>query len=187
MSEPRVSRLSIEEAKAIAEEAKVPAAMAELNVFRALLRHPSLAKVVNDQLIALLFRGKLDERLRELVILRIGWLTGSVYEWTQHWNVAVGLGLDEADLLAVRDWRAAERFGPAERAVLAATDETLETGTISPGTWAECEAHLGGPEQLLELVVAIGNWRHLSSLLRSLEIPLEEGMAAWPPDGRSPR
>jgi alkylhydroperoxidase family enzyme len=187
MTEPRVSRLSLEEAKAAAEEVKVPAAMAELNIFRVLLRRPVLAKAVNDQLLALLFRGKLDVRLRELVILRIGWVTDSVYEWTQHWNVAVGLGLDAADLLAVRDWRDADRFGPAERAVLRATDETLQNGVISPATWAECEPHVGGPDELLELVVAIGNWRHISSILRSLEIPLEEGMEAWPPDGRRPR
>jgi alkylhydroperoxidase family enzyme len=187
MSVPRLALLTIDEAKAAAEEVKVAAAMAELNVFRVLLRHPTVAKRINDQLVTLLFRGRLDVRLRELLILRIGWVTGSAYEWTQHWHVAVGLGLDEADLVAVRDWRNAERFGPAERAVLAATDETLETGTISPETWVECEAHLGGPEELLELVVAIGNWRLLSSLLRSLEIPLEEGRTAWPPDGERPR
>jgi alkylhydroperoxidase family enzyme len=187
VSEARVTRLSTEEAKGIAEQVKVAPSMAELNVFRVLLRNPPLAKLINDQLIGLLFRGKLDARLRELVILRIGWVTGSEYEWTQHWNVAVGLGLDEPDLVAVRDWRNAARFGPAERAVLASTDETLETGTISAETWAACEAHVGGAEELLELVVAIGNWRLLSSLLRSLEIPLEEGTMAWPPDGVSPR
>jgi hypothetical protein len=26
----------------------------------------------------------------------------------------------------------------------------------------------------------------ISSLLRSLEIPLEDGVEAWPPDGRQP-
>ena len=39
--------------------------------------------------------------------------------------------------------------------------------------------------ELLELVVAIGNWRLFSSLLRSLEVPLEEGVAPWPPDGEA--
>jgi hypothetical protein len=35
-------------------------------------------------------------------------------------------------------------------------------------------------------VTAIGNWRLFSSLLQSLDIPLEEGVEAWPPDGREP-
>ena len=159
--------------------------MAELSIFRVLLHHPPVAKAVFGLLSTLLFNSKLDLRLRELVIMRIGWVTGSVYEWTQHWRVAKALGVDEADLLAVREWRSADRFGDAERAVLAATDETLATGTISPETWKACEANVGGREDLLELVAAIGTWRMISSLLRSLEIPLEEGVEPWPPDGRN--
>ena len=33
------------------------------------------------------------------------------------------------------------------------------------------------------MVVAIGNWRLFSQLLLSLEVPLEEGVEAWAPDG----
>ncbi len=184
--ESRIPRLSIEEAKLEAEKIGLPAQMAELSVFRVLLRHPDLAKAIFGLLAGLLFRGKLDARLREFVIMRIGWVTGSEYEWTQHWRVATQIGMSEAELLAVRDWRNAGNLGRAERAVLAATDETLEVGAISTGTWRECEATLGGPENLLELVAAIGNWRLFSTLLRSLEIPLEDGVIGWPPDGLVP-
>ncbi len=184
--EARVPRLSIEDAKAAAERVGLPAQMAELSVFRVLLRHPDLAKAIYGLLGQLLFRGKLDARLRELVIMRIGWATGSDYEWTQHWRVAKQLGVGDAELLAVRDWRGHAAFGPAERAVLAATDETLESGAISAATWRACEAELDSAESRLELVAAIGNWRLFSSLLRSLEIPLEDGVASWPPDGRRP-
>ena len=183
---PRIPLLDVEDARKAAESMGVPEQIAELNIFRVLLRHPQLAKRISDLLMTLLFRGKLDARLRELVIMRIGWATASVYEWTQHWRVAQQLGVSGEDLLAVRDWRSSERFGEAERAVLAATDETLETGAISAETWAACEAQLGGSEERLELVAAIGTWRLVSQLLRSLEIPLEEGTAPWPPDGVTP-
>jgi len=63
-------------------------------------------------------------------------VTGSDYEWTQHRKIAQArFGVSADELLALRDWRRADRFGPAERAVLAATDETLETGTILPPCW----------------------------------------------------
>ena len=182
----RIPRLSIEEAKRAAEQIGLPAQMAELSVFRVLLRHPELCKAIFGLLGQLLFRGKLDARLRELVILRLGWATGSEYEWTQHWRVAKQLGVSEADMLAVRDWRGHAGFGAAERAVLAATDETLESGAISEPTWRAAESALGSAENLLELVAAIGNWRLFSSLLRSLEVPLEDGVAGWPPDGVAP-
>ena len=70
---------------------------------------------------------------------------------------------------------------------LAATDETLATGTLSAATWARCEEHVGGHDSLVELVVAIGAWRLVSQLTRSLHIPLEDGVASWPPDGLVPQ
>jgi alkylhydroperoxidase family enzyme len=186
MAAPRIPLLEKEEAVRRAAECGVPAPLAELNVFRVLLNHPKLAGHVSGLLTGLLFGAKLDVRLRELVILRLGWRSASDYEWTQHWRVALQLGLPEADCLAVREWRDSDCFGAADRAVLAATDETLDTGAISPATWALCEEHVGEAEELLELVIAIGNWRMFSSLLRSLEIPLEDGVDSWPPDGRRP-
>ena len=186
MASPRIPLLSKEDALRAGVECGVPDALAELNVFRVLLHHPKLARRVCDLLTGLLFDSKLDVRLRELVILRLGWRTESDYEWTQHWRVALQLGLPEADCLAVRDWEASDRFSPADRAILAATDETLDTGAISAETWSLCEEHLDDIDERLELVVAIGNWRMISSLLRSLEIPLEEGVESWPPDGLRP-
>jgi alkylhydroperoxidase family enzyme len=183
---PRIDMLSLEDARKAAAEAGVPGQAADLSIFRVLLNQPALARWIADLLFGLLFRGNLDVRLRELVIMRLGWATGSVYEWTQHWRIATQLGIAEADLLAVRDWKASPRLSDADRAVLAATDETLESGAISPETWARCERHVGGPEALLELVAAIGTWRLVSSVLRSLDVPLEDGVAPWPPDGRTP-
>jgi alkylhydroperoxidase family enzyme len=182
----RVDPLPRDDAVAAAEEAGVPTLFADLNVFRVLLRHPKLAKPINDLLLALLVRPALDARLRELVIMRLGWSTGSVYEWTQHWPIALRSNLTEDEVLAVRDWAAADGFGPAERAVLAATDETLRDGRISDDTWAACAQHLGDDATRLELVTAIGLWRMIAGLLRTLDVPLEDGVEPWPPDGRAP-
>ncbi len=188
MSQPisRIPMLSVEDARKAAAKIEISEQVAELNIFRVLLNHPILARRLNDLLMTLLVRGKLDARLRELVIMRLGWATGSDYEWTQHWRIAREQGLPEVDLLAVRDWRGSDRFSDADRAVLAATDETLEEGAISPETWALCLQHVGGSEELLELTAAVGTWRLISSLLQSVDIPLEEGVASWPPDGRTP-
>ncbi len=186
MPDPRIPLLAADDAKTAAAEVEIFPQIAELNVFRTLLHHPKLAKRVSDLLLVLLFGSALDARLRELVIMRIGWATGSVYEWTQHWRVATELDVAEADLLAVRDWRSHADFSETDRAILAATDETIETGTVSPETWAACEKALPSVEERLELVAAIGTWSMISTILRSLEVPLEDGVAAWPPDGVAP-
>jgi len=178
--------LSIDEARKVAAEMNVSEQIAELCVFRVLLRQPKLAKRVNDLLMSLLFGSALDMRLRELIIMRLGWETGSVYEWTQHWRVALQLGVEQADLLAVRDWRSHAHWSDRDRAILAATDETIANGAISAETWAECAKHLPTHEEQLELVGAIGTWRMISGILQSLEVTLEEGVAPWPPDGQGP-
>ncbi len=181
----RIPLLDVEEARRRAAEVGVPEVMADLSVFRTLLHQPGVAAAVNGMLHALLWKGTLDARLRELLIMRIGWTCGSVYEWTQHWAVALAVGVPADDVLGVRDWPTHDGFDDLDRAVLAATDETLADGRISDATWAACAGHLSDA-QLVELVVAIGNWTLFARLLPSLDVPLEEGVAPWPPDGLSP-
>jgi alkylhydroperoxidase family enzyme len=181
-----IPRLTKEETVAAAEAIGVPTYMCDLAIFQVLFRHPPLAKAVNDFLAVLLFKGDLDDRLRELVIMRVGWVTGSVYEWAQHWRIAPQFGVSEGDLMGVRDWENHDGFGSAERAVLAATDEALAGGPVTAETWAACERELGGPTELMELFTAIGAWSMISTVLRALEIPLEDDVDAWPPTGMGP-
>ncbi len=183
----RLTMLSIEDSIAAAKSVGIRESMAPINAYRMLLNHPQLAEAVNHLLTTLLFTSKkLDVRLRELLIMRIGWKTDSEYEWTQHWRFADHVGVPAEDVVAVRDWRNSDKFSAADRAVLAAVDDTLDDGKISDAVWRDCAAHVGGPVELIEMVVAIGNWTMFSQLLRSLEIPLEDGLEGWPPDGRSP-
>jgi alkylhydroperoxidase family enzyme len=187
VTDPRVPLLPVGEAKAAADEAGVPNYMAELAIFQALLNHPTLARALNDLLATMLWHGKLDTRLRELAIMRIGWLTASDYEWTQHWRVALGLGVSADDLVGVQNWQAHNGFGAVERAVLAATDDVVRDGAVSADSWAACERELGpDPAVLIELVTAIGAWRMIASILHSLKVPLEDGVDSWPPDGQPP-
>ena len=180
----RIPFLDVGEAKRLGREYGVPSSMAHLNVFRVMLHHPELAAATGNLLATLLYKAnKLDLRLRELIIMRVAWRTGSVYEWTQHWRVAERLEIDADSMLAVRDGRAADCLGDTDRAVLAATDETLDAGRISDATWTECCTYLETEAERIELVLAISNWRLFSEMFRSLQIPLEEGVDHWPPDG----
>jgi alkylhydroperoxidase family enzyme len=184
---PRLAPLSMAEVSRIAAEAGIPAELTDRNLFRILLHSPRVAKAIQELLYAQLFGATFDGRLRELIIMRIGWATACDYEWAQHWRTGqVAFGCTADDLLAVREWRLSPRFGAVERAVLAATDEILATGTISPETWALCQTHLGSPQACLELVTVIATWHLISQVARSLQIPLEGDTPSWPPDGRFP-
>lgn len=178
----RVAMVPLERARLMGEEIGLPAPMTTRSAFRTLANNPSLLRAVYGQLTTLLLHHTFDTRLRELMIMRIGWVTGSVYEWTQHWRVATAAGIPPEDVLAVRDWRASDRLTAADKAVLAATDESLAGKSISDANWAEITKHITDPGQQVEFVVAMGNWTMFSMLLRNLKIPVEDGVVVWPPD-----
>jgi alkylhydroperoxidase family enzyme len=179
----RVPMVSPERAREIGETLGMPARRTQSEAFRVVANNPGVARVAFSQLMQLLENNKFDTRLRELMIMRIGWVTGSAYEWTNHWRVATTAGIPPEDILAVRDWPLSDRLGAADKAILAATDECLAGKSISDAAWTEVAKHVTDPEQQVEFIVAMGNWLMFSMLFRNLRIPLGEGIAVWPPDG----
>jgi alkylhydroperoxidase family enzyme len=179
----RVPMVSLERARELGEAMGMPARRTQSEAFRTVANNPGVARVAFSQLMQLLENNRLDTRLRELMIMRIGWVTGSAYEWTQHWRVATTAGIPPEDVLAVRDWRSSDRLSAADKAILAATDESLAGKSISDAAWAEVTKHVTDPGEQVEFIIAMGNWLMFSMLFRNLRIPLAEGIAVWPPDG----
>ncbi len=141
----RVPMVSLERARELGEAMGMPARRTQSEAFRVVANNPGVARVAFGQLMQLLENNKFDTRLRELMIMRIGWVTGSVYEWTNHWRVATTAGIPPEDILAVRDWRNSERLTQADKAILAATDECLAGKSISDAAWAEVAKHVTEP------------------------------------------
>jgi alkylhydroperoxidase family enzyme len=187
MTDCRVDILPLDEAKEAASKVEMIPAFAELNVFRVMLQRPKTAKALSDLLVSLLFGGELDDRLRELLIMRIGWSTGADYEWTQHWKIArEQFGCSDQDLLALRgDWQKSSHFDDDDKLLLTAVDTLLDEGALSAEQMKQCISCFG-QNATIELVTAVGCWQLVSKLARSLEIPLEEGIDSWPPDGQHP-
>ena len=181
----RVPMVSAEKARELGDAMGMPTRRTQSEAFRVVANNPGVARVVFTQLMQLLENNRLDTRLRELMIMRIGWVTGSAYEWTNHWRVATTADIPPEDVLAVRDWRNSDRLTAADRAIFAATDECLEGKSISDAVWTELAKHITDPAQQVEFVVAMGNWLLFSMLFRNLRIPLAEGVAVWPPDGQA--
>jgi hypothetical protein len=77
----RVPIVSLERARELGEAMGLPARRTQSEAFRVLANNLGVARVAYSQLIQLLENNKFDTRLRELMIMRIGWVTGSAYEW----------------------------------------------------------------------------------------------------------
>lgn len=184
----RIEMLSREDSIGIAKDLGIPEQVGGLNIFRTLFHRPKTAKAINDLLFSLLFDSEIGHRRRELIIMRIGWTTGSEYEWTQHWPLALQMfECTEPELQALRSdaWKTAECFDPIDRAVLTAVDELLATGDLGDETWQACFEGLGR-DAAIDMVTAIGTWLLISKVARGLRVRLEEGVIGWPPDGQGP-
>lgn len=182
----RLPWLPLDRSLALAAELGATGAQASRGAFRMLAQNPQLAGRVYGLLNTLMKTPTLSLRLRELVVLRIAWLTGSAYQWGQHYRVATEqAGLSDDEVLAVREGATSSRFSRTDRAILKAVDDSLTDNGISDDTWRVCASILN-EKALVELVVAIGTWTMFSQIFHSLDVPLPEDGSPWPPDGIAP-
>jgi 4-carboxymuconolactone decarboxylase len=124
-----------------------------------------------------LLSGRLPGRIRELVILRTAYRFEGRYEWAHHIELGEAQGITAFEIAAVGGDLAALKWNPLEKAVLAGVDETADQGEISDTTWATLAQSLDEAE-LVELVMLVGHYSMLSTVLRSLRVPLEPAAIA---------
>ncbi|HWE65566.1 MAG TPA: carboxymuconolactone decarboxylase family protein [Acidimicrobiales bacterium] len=132
-----------------------------------------------------LLAGRLSGRVRELVILRTAYRFDGRYEWAHHLELGAAQGITAPELAALSGDLAALQWDPFERAVLAAVDETADDGAVTDVTWSVLVGRLDDGE-LVELLMLVGHYLMLSTVLRSLRVPLEpsaEALAATVPGG----
>jgi alkylhydroperoxidase family enzyme len=112
-------------------------------------------------------QSKLEPRIRELAILRVAWRTRSGYEWSQHRRMGADEGLSEAQLDALPDEPSSAVWSPAERAVLTAADEMIDSFAVSDETWAALTSSFEAAP-LFELLFVIGGYLCLATVLNSI-------------------
>jgi alkylhydroperoxidase family enzyme len=139
-----------------------------------MLRHPELYRA-HTTLGLRLYQGALPVRLRELAVLRVAWHAQAPFEWGEHVDTARRLaGLSGEEIERVKQGAAAEGWGEADRAVLAAVEELLADAMIGEESWAALTAHLDY-RQLIELPVLVGQYLGVAFLQNALRFPLLPG------------
>ncbi len=139
---------------------------------------PDLLQQARDSLMALLQpKRALDARYRELAIIRTGIVGDSRFEYSQHLKVARMVGLPEEKLQAIKGWATSDKFDPAERVVMAATDELVGRNLVEDATFAALKRHFNDP-QILELFYVIGLWRMHGMIVRALHLEYDNDTTA---------
>jgi 4-carboxymuconolactone decarboxylase len=149
-----------------------------LNIFTTLAHHPLLLKRYVALGGVFLAQNQIPAREREIVILRVAWLTGSAYEFGHHTRIGLEAGLDE-DEIARTAAAGTEGWQPADAALLQAADEIHAADRVGDETWAELAGRYTEAE-LLELLALVGFYRMTAGILNSAGVEPEPGVAGWP-------
>jgi alkylhydroperoxidase family enzyme len=153
--------------------------LARLNILRTFARNPRLASVWQPFAGYVLRGSTLPARDRELLILRIGWLNQSVYEFTQHVRVAKSAGLTDAEIERVKRGPAARGWTALERALLEAADQLHGNASLEERVWRELRGRYDD-NQMMDVVVTLGQYNLVSWYLNALGVHLEDGVTPHP-------
>ena len=116
----------------------------------------------------------LEGRLRELIIIRIGYLNRVDYVIKQHVpELAEAEGLTIAQCNALAEWESSSLFSDSDRAVLAYTD-AMSRNIQVPNSIYSAVSQLFNEEELVALTLLIGTYNMHTRVFQALEIDLEE-------------
>ncbi|HMI95729.1 MAG TPA: carboxymuconolactone decarboxylase family protein [Micropepsaceae bacterium] len=141
-----------------------------INIYKLLLHSPALAESWFAHNNAVRWKTELDGRLRELVIIRIGFITGVDYIVRQHvpaLAIPEGLTLDECE--ALKEWRPSSLFGERDRVVLAYADAMTSEVQVPDSVYAPLKVFFN-QRGIVELTVLIGTYNMHARVLQALEI-----------------
>ena len=150
-----------------------------LNIFTTLARKPKALKAFLSWSSYVLMRSSLPPRERELVILRVGFLCKSGYEWGQHVPIGKRGGLTDEEIARIKGGATAAGWSAVDAALLRACDEMYADQYISDPTWTTLAEHFT-EEQLMDTVFAAANYIQVSTILNTFGIQLDAGITLDP-------
>ena len=151
-----------------------------LNIFRTLVHVPKALKgFLEWGNYVLSRRNALPAREREIVILRIGYLCRSGYEFTQHTRIALQQGVSADEIAATKRGADAGTWSPADQALIRAADELHADQFISEPTWRALSEHFD-QKQRMDLVFTVGQYTQVSMMLNTFGVQLEAGATLDP-------
>src|SRR5688572_9919917 len=171
---PRVAPLATGEASPAQQE--MLASRPDYNIYRTLARHVDLYNRWSPLGQFILNGSSLPPREREIVMLRMGWLCQSEYEWAQHARIGKAqAGLTNEDVHRIAEGPAASGWSDFERTLLRMVDELRYDTMISDATWTALRTKYS-VQQAMEALYTAAQYQLVSMALNSLGIQLDPGL-----------
>lgn len=146
------------------------------NVFVTFVRNPPADRLRGPINQHILNSTTLSVRQRETLLMRIGVLCRSEYEWAAHSRLGRRAGMTEADVARIVSGPDGGGGDPLEVALIRATDELYTDDRVSDQTWSALAKGLD-TRQLLDVLIAVGGYRATSMAINSAGVQLDANMA----------
>lgn len=183
LSKPRIKPLEEsewdEEARALIDGLRKASGNPALNIMKTLANYSKLYKRWRVFGNHVLFKSSLPPRDREILILRIGWLCRSEYEWAQHVVIGKQAGLKDEEIQRIIEGPDAAGWDPFEATLLRAVDELYIDAFISDDVW-NALAERYSTHQLMDVVFTVGQYNLVSMALNTLGVQREKGLKGFP-------
>lgn len=147
-----------------------------LNIMRMMAHGHTVMRPYLDLGGALLWKGELDPQLREMAILRVGYLSKAGYETYQHERISRQLGMPEEKIQALKVGADDSVLTDDEKLVVRFTDECVRDVRVSDATFDKAAKRFSRCE-LVELVMAVGFYMMTCRFLENFGVDIEEGDA----------
>lgn len=156
-----------------------------INLFRALVNSPEA--LVNFHRLAEWIRWDctLDARLRELLILQVGYVTGDEYEWSHHVILSRQFGVTDADVQGLIDLADGNSttLSALDQIIIRAATEITQQLRVSDATWVALSEHFDHC-QLTDIVLIAAFYNMVVRVLGGLRVEVEpdwvEGLQRFP-------
>jgi alkylhydroperoxidase family enzyme len=120
----------------------------------------------------------LDARSRELAVLLALRMEGGRYEWPQHVDIGLQVGVTEAEVKAIEALAlSAEHFSERDLALLEFSRQVVENVQVEDSAFQQLNQYLSEAE-MVELVVAIGFYMMLARVTEAFDIDAESAQGS---------
>jgi alkylhydroperoxidase family enzyme len=181
LKEPRIKPLA--ESEWTEEQRKILTPLKRdgrtLNIYGTIARHPKMMQRWLPFISYVLRDSTLPPRDREILILRIGWLCRSEYEFGQHTLMGKSAGLSSEEISRIPEGPNAPGWNPFEATLLRAADELHSDAFITEATW-NALAERYDEKQLMDLIMTVGQYNMVSMVLNTLGVQLDEDVPGFP-------
>ncbi|WOA32404.1 carboxymuconolactone decarboxylase family protein [Alloalcanivorax xenomutans] len=115
--------------------------------------------------------GRLPAPVREKIILRVAWNCRSRYEWAQHLEIALRIGVRDDEIVATTLFEDSIEV-EHDRLLMRACDQLRQCKLIDETTW-EALSRSYSDKEMIELVMLTGHYEMIAGVLINSGIEVE--------------